>query len=75
MNGQSYRRIAVSYIDVILPSVAEERKEAFSSLFHNWVEIQALMYDFGSLNMIDAGTMEDIKLRMHLSTFMHLHMV
>lgn len=75
MNGQSYRKLAVSYVNVILPSVAFERREAFSSLFHNWLEIQALMYDFGNLKVNDFEVMEGVKLRMHICAFLHLHMV
>lgn len=75
MNGQSFRKLAILFESILLPSVAEERKEAFSSLYHNWAEIQFLMYDFGALATSDLFVLEGIKVRMHLCTFLHLQQV
>lgn len=75
MNGQSFRKLATLFDKILLPSVAQERKEAFTALFHNWVEIQYLMYDFGALATSETSVLEGIKTRMHLCTFIHLEQV
>jgi hypothetical protein len=75
MNGQSFRKLAILFDLILLPSVADERKEAFSALYHNWAEIQYLMYDFGELATKDPAVLDGIKVRMHLCTFLHLQQV
>jgi hypothetical protein len=73
MNGQSFRKLAILFEEILLPSVAETRKKAFASLYHNWTEIQFLMYDFCELATSDKSILDGIKTRMHLCTFLHLH--
>ncbi len=77
MNGESHRKMAILFDKIILPCVAPDRREAFSSLYHNWLEIQFLMYDFGELATIDCdpSVINGVKLRMHLCTFVHLQQV
>jgi hypothetical protein len=75
MNGQSFRKLAILFESILLPCVAEERKQAFSAFYHNWVEIQYLMYDFGELATSDTSILDGVKVRMHLCTFLHLQQV
>jgi len=73
MNGQSFRKLAILFEEILLPAVARDRKEAFASLYHNWSEIQFLMYDYCELATSDKSILDGIKTRMHLCTFLHLH--
>jgi hypothetical protein len=77
MNGESHRQLAILFEKIILPCVAVDRKESFSSLYHNWLEIQFLMYDFGGLAVDekDSSILDGVKTRMHLCTFIHLQQV
>jgi hypothetical protein len=75
MNGQSFRKLAILFNNVLLPSVADDRKNAFAALFRNWNEIQYLMYDFGQLATSDKSILDGMKTRMHLLTFLHLQQV
>lgn len=75
MNGQSFRKLAILFESILLPCVADDRKEAFSALYHNWTEIQYLMYDFGELVTSDISILAGMKTRMHLATFLHLQQV
>lgn len=77
MNGEAHRKMAILFEVIMLPCVAAERREAFSSLYHNWLEIQYLMYDFGELATkdCDPDVINGVKLRMHLCTFLHLQQV
>jgi hypothetical protein len=77
MNGESHRKLAILFEKIILPCVAEGRTIAFSSLYHNWLEIQFLMYDFGGLvvDEKDSSLLDGVKTRMHLCTFIHLQQV
>lgn len=75
MNGQSFRKLAILFESILLPSVANDRKEAFSALYHNWTEIQYLMYDFGELATSEKSVLDGMKARMHLATFLHLQQV
>jgi hypothetical protein len=74
MNGKSFRKLAVLFESILLPSVAEGRRPAFSSFFKNWLEIQFLMYDLGELALqnCDPSILDGLKVRMHLCTFVHL---
>jgi hypothetical protein len=75
MTGQSWRKLAILFHNVLLPCVAKNRKEAFQALLHNWNEIQYLMYDFGELATSDNSILAGMKTRMHLLTFLHLQQV
>lgn len=75
MNGQSFRKLAILFEEILLPSVTEDRKEAFASLYHNWTEIQFLMYDYCELVSSDKSILDGIKTRMHLCAFLHLQQV
>jgi hypothetical protein len=77
MSGENHRQLAVLFEKIILPSVAEDRKKSFASLYDNWLEIQFLMYDFGGLAIDekDSSLLDGVKTRMHLCTFAHLQQV
>lgn len=77
MNGESHRKMAILFESIMLPCVAADRKVAYSSLYHNWLEIQCLMYDFGELVLhdCDLAVIDGVKRRMHLCTFIHLFQV
>lgn len=77
MNGESFRKLAILFEAILLQCVARDRREAFSSLYHNWSEIQFLMYDFGELSAsnCDPTVINGVKLRMHICTFVHLQQV
>jgi hypothetical protein len=77
MNGKSFRKLAILFRSILLPSVAEGRRAAFSSFFKNWLEIQFFMYDLGELALrdCDPSIMDGLKVRMHLCTFVHLQQV
>lgn len=77
MNGKSFRKLAVLFESILLPSVAEGRRAAFSSFFKNWLEIQFFMYDLGELALRDSdpSILDGLKVRMHICTFVHLQQV
>jgi hypothetical protein len=74
MNGKSFRKLAALFESILLPSIAEGRRAAFSSFFKNWLEIQFFMYDLGELALrnCDPSILDGLKVRMHLCTFVHL---
>lgn len=77
MNGESHRKLAILFKKIILPCVAVERRASFYSLYHNWLEIQFFMYDFGGLAIgeSDSTILDGVKIRLHLCTFIHLQQV
>lgn len=75
MNGQSFRKLAILFEEILLPCVAASRKEVFASLYHVWTEIQFLMYDYCELATSDTSILDGLKTRMHLCTFLHLQQV
>lgn len=75
MNGESHRKLAILFKEVLLPCVAPDRREAYRALYDNWLEIQFLMYDLGELALTDPVAIGKVKDRMHACTFVHLQQV